>query len=678
MHRLNRAEYKNAIRDLLGIEAIDIEELLPADDASYGFDNMAGILGMSPTHLERYLTAAQKISRIAVGDVTIAPYGETTVLPLDFGQDEPLESTPFGTRGGTVVRRYFPVDATYVIRFQTGAGYGVSADEQHFVEVAVDGARVFYDAVRQTKTTQAEDREASAKFEVGVPIKGGLHTVAITFLERTVALAEDYLQPYLRTPALSLFQHSRIGGYNGPALTQLSFTGPLNVTGPGDTPSRRRIFICQPAAARSASAGQSAEETTCARTILTALARRAFRRPVAREEIDALFALYQRERRTASFEAGIRVGLQTILASPDFLFRVEREPQTVAVGSAYRISDVELASRLSFFLWSSIPDDELLTVAVAGRLHEPAVLRQQAARMLADNKAEALVSNFAGQWLRLRNVQAVLRDTRLFPDFDDNLRQAFRRETELFVGSILREDRSVLDLIRADYSFINERLARHYGIEEVYGSEFRRVTFTDGHRGGLLGQGSILTATAQPNRTSPVVRGKWILENLLGAPPPAPPANVPPLDATPLSGTLRQRMEQHRKNPVCASCHRPMDPLGFALENYDAVGAWRTHEGSLPIDAQGAMPDGTAFDGVAGLKAALLAAPDVFVTTFTERLMTYALGRGLEYFDAPAVRAVVRRAAAHDYRISDIVLGIVESLPFERRQASGATARADH
>ncbi|MGE0392355.1 MAG: DUF1592 domain-containing protein [Vicinamibacterales bacterium] len=667
LHRLNRVEYQNAVRDLLGIEGMDVERMLPADDASYGFDNIAGILAISPTHLDRYLAAARKISRAAVGDVGVAPYGETQMIPLDFGQDDRLEASAPGTRGGAIVTRYFPVDAEYLIKFQTVTGYGISEDEDNFVEVAIDGARVFYAAVPQPKA-RGNDDEASTNFEVRIPIRGGLRTIAITLLETTVAQAEDYLQPYLRPPGVSVFKHARLGGYAGPHVSLLSFTGPLNATAPGDTPSRRRIFSCTPAS--------RAEEEPCARRILTSLARRAYRRPVAPAEVSGLMDFYREGRGGGTFDKGIRVALQRILASPDFLFRVVSQPGNAKAGAPYRISDIELASRLSFFLWSSIPDEALLRAAETNRLHQPAELQRQVLRMLADPKAEALVQNFGGQWLRLRNVQAVLRDTRMFPDFDENLRIAFRRETELFLGSVIRENRSALDLIRANYSFLNERLARHYGVDGVYGSHFRRVTFADGRRGGLLGQGSVLTATSQPNRTSPVVRGKWILENLLGAPPPSPPANVPALDETPVVGTLRQRMEAHRKNPVCASCHKMMDPLGFALENFDAVGAWRTHEGALPVDAEGGTPDGQTFQGVAGLRGALLARPEIFVTALTEKLMIYALGRGMESYDGPAIRAVVRGAAPSDYAMRSLILGIVNSPPFLMRQAIGTAQPA--
>jgi len=660
LHRLNRAEYRNVIRDLLGVEGLAVEQMLPSDDASYGFDNVAGALGISPTHLERYLAAARKVARIAVGDVTIPAYGETEMIPNDLSQDMQFEELPMGTRGGHLVRRYFPVDGEYLLKFQTVTGVGVSEDEPNFVDVTLDGQRVFYTQVEQRKAIGNDD-EASTNYEVRLAVKAGLREVGITFVETTLAQPEDVIQPYLRPPGVSTFKHARLGGYAGSNVALLSFTGPLSVSGPGDSPSRRRIFICRPASA--------AQEAPCARRILSRLARQAYRRPVTAAEVDTLTGFYKTGRAEGDFDRGIRVALQRILTSPDFLFRVEQQPASAVPGKPYRISDIELASRLSFFLWSSIPDDQLINLATANQLHQPATLQAQVRRMMRDPRSSAFVENFAGQWLRLRNLKAAIPDTRLFPNFDDNIRIAFRRETELFFASVIAEDRSALDLIGADYSFLNERLARHYGVPNIYGSEFRRVTFPDGRRGGLLGQGSVLLATSQPNRTSPVVRGKWILENLLGAPPPSPPANVPSLEDTPVQGTLRQRMEQHRKNPVCAACHKVMDPLGFALENYDPVGAWRTHEGATPVDAEGAMPDGTVFSGAAGLRKALLTQPDLFLTALTEKMMIYATGRGLEGYDRPALRAIVRNAAANQYRFSAFISGIVNSLPFQMRQA---------
>ena len=668
LHRLNRAEYENVIRDLLHIEGLDFSVMLPTDDASYGFDNIAGILGMSPTHLERYMTAARNISRAAVGDVTMPPSGETHMIPPDLSQDDRLEHLPFGTRGGALLRRYFPVDAEYVIRFQAHTGTGISEEEPNYIELTVDGERVFFEEMAQkpvAHTGNASDVVASTDWEVRTPINAGLREIAVTFVQTTSAQAEDFLRPYLRPPGISSFRLTRMGGYSGPYVAQVSYTGPFNVTGAGDTPSRQRIFVCRPAT--------PSEELPCARQILSTLTRRAYRRPVTEADLALLLGFYAAGRAQAGFDQGIQLALERLLASPEFLFRIERDPQEVAANTAYRVSSLELASRLSFFLWSSIPDDELLEVASRGALQDPGVLEHQVRRMLADPRAEALVTNFAGQWLRLRNVPGTSPNTRLFMDFDETLRRAFRRETELFFGSIMREDRSVLDLLDADYTFVNERLARHYGIPNVYGSRFRRVTLTSENRRGLLGHGSILTVTSQANRTSPVVRGKFILDNLLGAPPPPPPPNVPLLEETQVNGTLRQRMEQHRSNPVCASCHKTIDPMGFPLENFDAVGAWRTEDAGAPVDAGGAMPDGGTFEGVAGLRTVLRGrASGLFVTILTDRLLTYALGRGVEYYDAPALRAITGDAARDQYRFSSLILGIVNSVPFQMRQSDPA------
>ena len=673
LHRLNRAEYENVIRDLLHIEGLDFSVMLPTDDASYGFDNIAGILGMSPTHLERYMSAARNISRMAVGDVTMPPSGETHMIPPDLSQDGRLEDLPFGTRGGTLLRRYFPVDGEYVIRFQAHTGTGISAEEEpNYIELTVDGERVFFEEMAQkpvAHTGSGQDVVASTDWEVRTPIKAGLREIAVTFVQTTSAQVEDLLRPYLRPPGISSFKLTRMGGYSGPYVAQVSYTGPFNVTGVGETPSRQRIFVCRPAT--------PAEELPCARQILSTLTRRAYRRPVTEADLAPLLGFYAAGREQAGFDQGLQLALERLLASPEFLFRIERDPQEVAPHTAYRVSSLELASRLSFFLWSSIPDDELLEVASRGALQDPAVLEHQVRRMLADPRAEALVTNFAGQWLRLRNVPGTNPNTRLFMDFDETLRRAFRRETELFFGSIMREDRSVLDLLDADYTFVNERLARHYGIPNVYGSRFRRVTLTDENRRGLLGHGSILTVTSQANRTSPVVRGKFILDNLLGAPPPPPPPNVPLLEETQINGTLRERMEQHRSNPVCAACHKTIDPMGFPLENFDAVGAWRTEDAGAPVDAAGAMPDGSTFEGVAGLRTVLRGrASGLFVTILTERLLTYALGRGVEYYDAPALRAITRDAARTQHRFSSLILGIVNSVPFQMRQSdpSGETS----
>ncbi len=662
LHRLNRAEYANVIRDLLDLEGVNYSTLLPGDDASYGFDNIAGVLGMSPTHLDQYLNAARTVSRMAVGDVTLPPSGETIILRPDLSQDGRLQDMPFGTRGGHKIQRYFPVNGDYIIRFQAFTGVGLSEEEPNFIELTVDGERVFYEKMKQKPirhTMTGADIQANTDWEVRVPVKAGLRDITVTFVQTTTGQLEDLLQPFLRPPGVSSFRLTRMGGYAGPYVGQMSFTGPFGATTAGDTPSRRRIFSCRPAAA-------SGEEA-CARTILSTLARRAYRRPVSAADVDALMVFYRKGRGEGTFETGVQVALERLLASPDFLFRIE-EDHTPAPGTrVYRVSDLELASRLSFFLWSSMPDDQLLDVAGKGLLRNPQELRRQTLRMLKDRKSEALINNFAGQWLRLRNMPGIDRNAQMFPDFDDNLRQAMRRETELLFDAIIREDRNVVDLLTADFTFVNERLARHYGLSGVYGSWFRRVPVTDPNRLGLLGHASILTVTSQSNRTSPVTRGKWVLENLLGVPPPAPPANVPALEATEAKGTLRQRMETHRKNPVCASCHQLMDPLGFAMENFDPLGQWRTSDEGHPVDTAGTMPDGSKFDGVAGLRTALLSKSDVFVETFIEKLLTYALGRGVEYYDAPTVRRIARDAGKADNRFSQLIRGVGTSAPFQRR-----------
>ena len=659
LHRLNRAEYANAIRDLLALEGLDFTTILPRDDASYGFDNIAGVLGMTPTHLDRYLTAARTVSRLAVGDVTLPPDGDTYIVPPDLSQDDRLDELPFGTRGGTLIRRHFPVDADYVIRFQAFTGVGESEAEPNLIEVSLDGRQIFLEEMDQKPikhTITGADIQANTDWEIRIPITAGLHDIAVTFVKTTSGQLEDHLQPFLRPPGISSFRLTRMGGYAGPYLGQVSVTGPFDVSGPGETPSRERIFICRPAE-------QGAGEA-CAQEILATLGRRAYRRPLTGAEVAELVNFY---RTGGDFETGIRVGVERVLASPDFLFRIEDDPSDLAPGETYRISDLALASRLSFFLWSSIPDDELLDLAIRGELGTPEVLERQTRRMLADERSRALVTNFAGQWLRLRNVDGIEPNAHRFPNFDDNLRRAMRRETELLFETIMRDDRSVVEFLDADYTFVDERLARHYGIPNIYGSHFRRITVMDPHRRGLLGHASVLTVTSQANRTSPVTRGKWVLENLLGAPPPIPPAEVPPLEATELTGTLRQRMEQHRNNPVCASCHQVMDPLGFALENFNPLGEWRTTDAGIPVDAAGEMPDGVPFDGVTGLRAALLAKSDVFVATLTEKLMIYALGRGLEHYDMPAVRTVTAAAAQNDNAFSSLILGIVKSVPFQMR-----------
>ena len=671
-HRLSRTEYRNAVRDLLALD-VDVSELLPADDTSYGFDNIAGVLGVSPTLMERYLSAARKISRLAVASPVPSPTAETFRIASDLGQDRRMEGLPFGTRGGMVVDYNFPEDAEYVFEILPDGPLRI---EPHDLEVTIDGERIALLTVG--KRPDPDDPRGLyvpeiEALEVRTPVTAGPHTVGVAFLRKTSAEPEGIRKLYLRP-----FTGEGSGGDSRyqPYVESVTISGPFESSGARPvegTPSRERIFTCRPAVGDvdTAAAG---DEAACAREILTTIARRAYRRPVADDDVARLLTFFDRGRAAGSFDNGIEMALRRLLVSPEFLFRVERDPEGVAAGGNYRLSGLELASRLSFFLWSSIPDDELLAVAERGELGDARVFEAQVERMLADPRSEALVGNFAGQWLTLRNAAAVRPDEDEFPDFGEGLRQAFRRETELLFDSVLREDRSALDLLAADYTFVNERLARHYGIPNVRGSHFRRVALDDADaaRGGLLGHGSILTVTSYANRTSPVNRGKWVLENILGTPPPPPPPDVPELEtaegAEPLS--MREAMEQHRANPVCASCHRLMDPLGLSLEHFDAIGRWRDREdGGAAIDASGELPDGTPFDGPSGLKAALLRHPDRFVTTVTEKLMTYALGRGVEHYDAPAIRAIVRDAAGDDYRLSSIVKGVVRSTPFQMRRS---------
>ena len=668
LHRLNRTEYQNAIRDLLAFD-VDAAGLVPADDQSYGFDNIAGVLKVSPTLLERYMNAARTISRLAVGATPLAPAGETFRIVSDLSQYQHRDGLPFGTRGGMSVEYNFPRDAEYEIELELLDLFaGAPIREPHQLELSVDGERV---AVFHL-TPPDPDRDQGAAYNRGpdslqarVQVGAGPRVVTAAFIKKTSALAESVRQPFDRPHGEGdylLYQ---------PHLGTLTISGPFNALGAGDTPSRSRIFVCRPAG--------EADETPCAREIVSTLARRAYRRPATAADVDALLAFYDEGRATGGFEAGIERAVRALLVSPDFLFRVVSDPPGTAPGAPYRLSDLELASRISFFLWSSIPDDELLDAAAEGRLRDPGVLERQVRRMLADPRSEALAKNFAGQWLRLRNISGALPSDVLFPDFGESLRQDFVRETELFFDSVMREDRSVTELLTADYTFLNERLARHYGVTGVYGGDFRRVTLADPNRHGLLGQGSILTVTSYSDRTSPVGRGKWVLENVLGTPPPPPPPNVPELEPAEDSGrvlAMRERMEQHRANPVCASCHRLMDPLGLALENFDAVGRWRGHmPGGIAIDASGAMPDGTPFDGPADLRELLVRNPEQFVTVVTEKLLTYALGRGVEYYDAPAVREITRAAAEHDYGLASLIVGVVGSTPFQMRLArTGAAA----
>jgi mono/diheme cytochrome c family protein len=628
LHRLNRTEYANAIRDLLALD-VNVNTLLPADGSSQGFDNLAEALAVSPSLIQGYVSAAMKISRLAVGDRTMAPSQTTFVPPAGLAQDRHIDGLPLGTRGGVVYRHTFPLDAEY--EFSMG-GRGAAPGA---VDLTMDGAQVKVDNPRSFR----------------MKVSAGPHAIGIALVDRQRGAGVDEIYSDFRTNAT----FTTPGG-----VPTLVVTGPYNAAGAGDTPSRRAIFSCHPTGA--------ADETTCARTILTTLARRAYRGPVSAAEVNTLLDFYREGRKAGDFDTGIQQSLARILVAPRFVYRIEEEPATVAAGQAYRINDVELASRLSFFLWSSIPDDELRDVATKGLLRNPQTLAQQVKRMLASAKADALVDNFAGQWLYLRELENVQTEAK---NFDENLRRAFREETEMMFSTIVREDRSLIDLLDADYTFVDERLARHYGIPNVKGSYFRRVSLAaDSPRRGLLGQGSVLTVTSTATRTSPVSRGKWVLENLLGTPAPVPPPGV----ETNLGGeegaktsSVRERLEAHRASPTCASCHRIMDPMGFALENFDLVGGWREFDGPSRIDSKGQLADGTPVSGPADLRRAVLSRSDAFMTTATEKLMTYAVGRPVHEYDMPTVRAIVRRAAANDNRFSSLVMGIIESDSFQKR-----------
>jgi len=686
LHRLNRAEYANAIRDLVAVN-IDANDYLPSDDASYGFDNVANVLGLSPALQERYVSAAAKISRLAVGDPATAPIVATYRVRSDISQDHHIEGLPLGTRGGVLVHHNFPLDGEYVFKVKMLKStvdllFGGSAPDET-LEIALNGSRLKaltinpltkpvlganekvaeggFDPAGATKLSMSQPPDT---LEVREFVKAGPQTVTAAFLQRSYGPVEDLNEPLER----STFDPSDPRGL--PHVLSVSIAGPFNAKGAGDTPSRRKIFVCHPATA--------AEEIPCGRKIISTLARHAYREPATDSDLETLLSFYQEGRNKGTFENGIELALRRMLASPQFLFRFERDPATVSADSNYRISDMDLASRLSFFLWSSIPDDHLIDLASQNKLHTPAVLEREVRRMLADPKAQAIVDNFAGQWLYLRNLRGANPDLEEFPNFDDNLRQAFKQETELFFGSIMHEDHDVLDLLNANYTFVNDRLARHYGIPNIDGSQFRRVAVTDDARRGLLGQGSILTVTSVATRTSPVQRGKWLLENIMGTPPNPPPAGVPPLKENAAGAkqmTVRERMEQHRTNEPCAGCHRVLDPLGFALDNFDGVGAWRVRgEDGAPIDASGVMSDGTKVAGVTDLRKYLLSRPNVFVGTMTTKLMTYALGRGVEYYDMPAIRAIVHDAERNDYRFSSLVLGVVKSAPFQMRRSQAQSA----
>ena len=693
-HRLNRVEYTNAVRDLLSLQ-VDAETLLPADDTGHGFDNLAGTLALSPALMERYLSAARRISRLAVGDPTIPASftSKTYTVPITLTQNDRMsENLPFGSRGGLSVRHRFPLDGDYIIRVRLTRSvyeYIVNLDEAHDLDVRVDGHRVvrfqvggeqrgtpapvsfsgtFVAASGTGYPTQAWDdyrTSADAELEVRFNATAGTRDVGISFIGKTWE-SEGILQPALREYGATVTETTDTSSRpEGPGVGTVTIDGPFDTTGPGDTPSRARLFVCRPT--------DPADETDCARSIFATLARRAYRRPLTEQDLEPILPFFEAGRAKGGFDEGIRAGLERILIDPEFLFRIERDPGDALPGSVYLLSDVELASRLSFFLWSSIPDDELLDLAARGQLREPATLERQVQRMLADTRSKALVDNFASQWLTLRSVRGIAPDPNLFPSFDENLRRAFQQETTLFLDSQIRGNRSVTELLHADYTFLNERLARHYGIAGVLGSRFRRVQMDDDRRVGLLGHGSVLAVTSYGNRTSPVLRAKWLLDNVLGTPPPPPPANIPALPGENETGTprsVRERLAQHRRSPACAACHAAMDPLGFALENFDAVGRWRATDAGVTIDASAVLADGTTqFEGPAGLREVLARRSEQFVETVTEKLLTYALGRGLEYYDRPVVRAIARTASDDDHRWSSVILGIATSTPFQMRRS---------
>ena len=694
-HRLNRFEYGNAVRDLLDLE-VDVETLLPTDDAGYGFDNIAGVLKLSQSLMERYMSAARKISRRAVGSVAPPMVLDTFRVSSERRQYERVEGLPFGTRGGLLIPYYFPRDGEYSIRAtficnfsQGGFCDGTNSyEDSHQLEVTIDGERVHLFDLEKRPARRYEDSHSTAdgtEWEVRVPVKAGEREVGVTFLKLPFYETSTFGRLPFQGPAYEGNMVPAGLGVYQPYLEAVTIGGPYEPTGgPGDTASWRRIFTCWPASA--------AEDAACAKAILSQLARRAYRRPVTEKDVQALLVFYEEAREAGGpFELGVETGLRALLVSPSFVFRVERDPSPgrgavqVAASTAgapaagaegvtnYRLSDLDLASRLSFFLWSSIPDEELLEVAARGRLSDPATLEQQVRRMLADPRSAALSTNFLPQWLQIRGLEFVAPAD---PNFDETLRDAMRTETELFFDSFIRDDRPVPEMLTANYTFLNERLAWHYGIPEVKGSHFRRVPLPDDspYR-GLLGQASILTVTSHAIRTSPVKRGKWILSSILGVEPPPPPPVVPELDegkdgvGSTKPKTIRERMAAHRENPTCAGCHRMIDPVGFALENFDPTGKYRvTDETMQPIDVTGEFPDGTEFRTLAEFKAALVSEPEQFVRAFTERLLTYAVGRGLEYYDRPAIRGIAREAAA-DYRFSAVVLGIVKSVPFQMRRA---------
>jgi mono/diheme cytochrome c family protein len=678
VHRLNRTEYGNAVRDLLDLE-IDPTAFLPADDESHGFDNIAGVLRISPSLLEQYLSAARQIASLAVGSDKEA-VNLLFHIPPDDSQEEQVDGLPLGTRGGLLFRHNFPQDAEYdfsVFLVRNIVGYMTGLEFAHTLEISIDGERVFAVQVGGPEDNLASDTNMSEtanaidkRLKSRVTVKAGPRMVGVTFVRRNGAESDEPLQQHERNHDLQ--------DMNGlPRIERVAVSGPFNAAGPGDTPSRRRIFTCNPSTDTALGRRSAEREVGCAKTILSAITRRAYRRPVTEADMQPVMAQYERGR-AKGFEAGVEQGLRLVLANPRFIFRTE----TVPAGAARaKVTDLELASRLSFFLWSSIPDDELLALASKSQLNQPATLQRQVQRMLKDPKARALTDNFASQWLMLRNLKGHIPVPGDFPNFDNELRQSFRTETELFFESIVREDRSLVDLLSADFTYVNERLARHYDIPGVTGSHFRRVKLAGEERRGILGQGSVLTVTSYPNRTSPVLRGKWILENIFGTPPPPPPPDVvAQLAETQESAnqSVRERLELHRRAPACASCHSVMDPLGFALENFDGIGEWRLKEIGGAVDPGGQLADGSKVDGPVALRKAILKRPELFVRTVTEKLMTYGLGRGVEYADRPTVRMIAAGAAPQNYRFSSIVLGIVNSTPFQMKKAPGAALVASH
>jgi mono/diheme cytochrome c family protein len=666
IHRLNRSEYGNAIRDLFALN-VDVSALLPPDEEAFGFDNNATVLNISTSLMERYLSAAWKISSLAVASPKITPSLETFRVRGDLSQHDHVPGLPIGTRGGITIDHYFPVDGEYVISprlYRETVNIVRGLELEHDLEVTLDGQRIVLARFGGAKDEQANylqpslaGDEMEKRFQKRLKITAGPHTVGVSFLKKSSATTVELLQPFERE------RLDPITPVGIPELDKVTIEGPFNATRSENAPSRLKVFTCKPASER--------EEAACARTILSSLARRAYRGPVSDADMTRLLDFYTKERATGGdFDAGIEGALRFLLVHPRFLYRVEQDPANVARGGTYRVSDLELASRLSFFIWSSIPDEELLTVATAGRLQNPAVLEQQVRRMLKDERARALGSNFAGQWLYLRNLRGLQPDADVFPDFDHNLREAVQRETELLFESIVLEDKPVTTLLSADYTFLNERLARHYGVPNIYGTQFRRVAVTDEARKGLLGHASVLALTSQNNRTSPVLRGKYVLTNILGTPPPSPPAVVPPLDENPgKARSMRDRMEEHRKSPACSGCHKLMDPIGLALENFDGIGRWRTMDNGAIIDPASQLADGTAINGPAALRQAILRNPDMFARNMTEMLLSYGLGQGVEYYDMPFVRAIVKDAQRSGYKFSSLVLGIVKSAPFQTRRS---------